>query len=75
MQAALGRREFPQAREVVAELAALAPDSARVRARVGEWKAEIAGAERKAGDGDGVPMGQSRRQQPGELRWLRQPVG
>ena len=48
MQVALGRREFPQAREVVAELAALAPDSARVRARVGEWKAEIAGAERKA---------------------------
>ena len=46
MRAALGRGEFAQAREIVAELAALARDSTRVRARVGEWKAEIARAER-----------------------------
>ena len=48
MRAALGRREFAQAREIVGELATLATDSARVRTRVGAWKSEIEGAERDA---------------------------
>ena len=48
MRAAVGGREFAQAREVVGELAALAPGIARVRARVEELKAEIETSEREA---------------------------